>query len=117
MSRIWSANGVEIGDRVLISHNVNIHDCDAHPVSAVDRHAQFRRIAVAGHPREIGDIESAPVRIGDDVWIGFNGTILKGVSIGARSIIGAGSTVTNDVPSDSIFIADRVTRKVDEKSR
>lgn len=47
-------------------------------------------------------VQSAPVTIGDDVWIGANCIILKGVTIGARSVIGAGSIVTRDIPSDCI---------------
>jgi acetyltransferase-like isoleucine patch superfamily enzyme len=107
-TRIWSAESVEIGDRVLISHGVNIHDCNSHPRSPEARHRQFVSIARQGHPRQIDGIASAPVRIGDDAWIGFNAVILKGVTIGARSIVAAGSIVTRDVPADSLFIADRV---------
>ncbi len=44
----------------------------------------------------------APVVIEDDVLIGVNSIILKGVTIGARSIIGAGSVVTKSVPSDCV---------------
>lgn len=103
-TRIWSASSVTIGDRVLISHGVNIHDCDSHPRDARARHAQFRAIARTGHPADIESIASRPVAIGDDAWIGFNATILKGVTIGARSIVAAGSIVTRDVPPDSVHI-------------
>ena len=43
-----------------------------------------------------------PIVIEDDVWIGAHSIILKGVTIGARSIIGAGSIVTKDIPCDCI---------------
>jgi maltose O-acetyltransferase len=43
-----------------------------------------------------------PVRIGDDVWIGTGAVILKGVTIGARAIVGAGAVVNRDVPPDVI---------------
>ncbi len=110
-TRIWSADSVSIGSRVLISHGVNIHDCDSHPLDAAERHEHFRRLRTAGHPRETHSIASAPVRIEDDAWIGFNATILKGVTIGARSIVAAGSIVTRDVPADSIQIGGSVVRR------
>jgi acetyltransferase-like isoleucine patch superfamily enzyme len=107
-SRIWSAASIDIGDRVLISHNVNIHDCDSHPREPLMRHRQFVAIATSGHPRGIDGIEAAPIRIEDDAWIGFNVTILKGVTVGARSIVGAGSIVTSDIPVDSVVIGNSI---------
>jgi acetyltransferase-like isoleucine patch superfamily enzyme len=101
-SRIWSAKKIEIGDRVLISHNVNIHDTDGHPINAGARHKHFQEILTVGHPCENIDIPTAPVTIEDDVWIGFNSTILKGVTIGRGAIIGASSVVTKDVPAYTI---------------
>ena len=93
------AASVTIGNRVLISHLVNIHDTNSHPVDANKRHEQFLQILERGHPSEGDlDVRSAPIRIGDDVWIGFNSIILKGVTIGPRAIVAAGSVVTEDVP-------------------
>jgi len=111
-SRVWSADKVIIGNRVLISHDVNVHDTNSHPVDPIQRHAHFREILLHGHPRQIETFPSAPVVIEDDVWIGFNAIILKGVRIGARSIVAAGSIVTSDIPPDSLFIRDRVARKL-----
>lgn len=110
-TRIWSAARISIGDRVLISHGVNIHDCDSHPRDARERHEQFRAIAGEGHPHAIESIASRPIVIGADAWIGFNATILKGVTIGARSIVAAGSVVTRDVPPDSVHIGTAVEGK------
>jgi acetyltransferase-like isoleucine patch superfamily enzyme len=96
-SRIWSAKKIKIGDRVLISHNVNIHDTNGHPIDAEARHNHFQQISTEGHPLRDVDIDSKSILIEDDVWIGFNSTILKGVNIGKGAIIGASSVVTKDV--------------------
>jgi maltose O-acetyltransferase len=105
-SEIWSMNSVTIGDRVLIAHDVNIHDGTGHSLDARERHDHFRRILEQGHPTRLSDvpgITSSPVIIEDDVWISFGVTILKGVRIGARSVIAAGSIVAHDVPPDVLY--------------
>lgn len=96
-SYIWSTASIKIGDRVLISHNVNIHDNNSHSLSAQRRHRQFVDIFSTGHPQKIDDIDCKPILIEDDVWIGFNSTILKGVTIGRGAVVGACSVVTKDV--------------------
>ena len=102
-SRIWSAASIEIGDRVLISHNVNIHDTNAHSIDPQIRYRHFVETMTTGFPREnTVDIVSSPIVIGDDVWIGFNSIILKGVKIGRGVIVAAGSVVTKDIPEFSI---------------
>lgn len=102
-SRIWSAASIEIGDRVLISHNVNIHDTNAHSIDPRIRYRHFVETMSTGFPREnTVDIVSSPIVIGNDVWIGFNSIILKGVTIGRGAIVAAGSVVTKDIPEFSI---------------
>jgi acetyltransferase-like isoleucine patch superfamily enzyme len=100
-TRIWSAGRIDIGNRVLISHNVNIFDSLTHPLSARARHAQFQAIATSGHPKSI-ELAEQPVTIADDAWIGAGATILKGVSIGASAVVGAGAVVTHDVPAATV---------------
>jgi acetyltransferase-like isoleucine patch superfamily enzyme len=104
-TRIWSSNDLRIGDRVLISHGVDIHDTDSHPLAPEARFAQTKAILTRGHPRVIDNIRSAPIIIGNDVWIGFGATILKGVTIGDRAIIGARAFVDQDVPADGMIKA------------
>jgi acetyltransferase-like isoleucine patch superfamily enzyme len=113
-SRIWSAVEVKIGDRVLISHNVNIHDNDGHPIDSLQRHNHFLAIATLGHPKQNVDIPASPVIIEDDVWLCFNSTILKGVTIGKGAIVGASSVVTKDVPPGAIVAGNpaRIIKKV-----
>jgi acetyltransferase-like isoleucine patch superfamily enzyme len=101
-SRIWSAELISIGDRVLISHGVNIHDNNSHSLSATDRQRHFKQIVSTGHPAVVNDIASAPIVIEDDAWIGFNSTILKGVTVGRGAVVGATSVVTKDVPAYTI---------------
>lgn len=105
-TEIWSMDTITIGNRVLIAHNVNIHDGSAHSLDAHERHLHFRHIREKGHPRfwtDLPGVSSAPVTIEDDVWISFGATILKGVKIGAGSVIAAGSIVTKDVPPNVLY--------------
>jgi acetyltransferase-like isoleucine patch superfamily enzyme len=102
-SRIWSMSEVSIGDRVQISHGVNIHDNAAHSLSAAERHAQLSQILRGGgHPKDLGDVATAAITIGDDAWIGFNATILGGVNVGAGAVVGACAVVNRDVPAYTI---------------
>jgi acetyltransferase-like isoleucine patch superfamily enzyme len=86
---VGSASRISIGDRVMCGANVTITDTDWHPIDWRDRRA--------GKP---GD--SAPVVIREDVWLGMNTIVLKGVEIGMRSVIGAGSIVTRSLPEGVI---------------
>ena len=109
-SRVWSSESIDIGNHVYISHNVNIHDTNSHPINAELRSRHFYAIMSTGHPKEnTFDIKASPVVIDDDVWIGFNSTILKGVKIGKGSIIAACSVVTKDVPPNVIMSGNPAT--------
>ena len=112
-SRIWSSDpeGIQIGSRVLVAANVTIYDTNSHPMDPKERFSLTRAIFQVGHPREIDTIRSAPVMIGDDVWVASGVTILKGVSIGSRAIIGAGSIICTDVEPDALIPAGTVLRK------
>lgn len=119
-TRIWSAAQIRIGNRVLISHGVNIHDTDSHPLEAAKRHAHFRAIVTTGHPGPGQvEIDAEPIVLGDDVWIGFNAIILKGVSVGSGAIVAAGSVVTRDIPAGAIVAGNpaRVVRPADPGSK
>ena len=113
-SRIWSAVQINIGDRVLIGHNTSIFDSDTHPLNARKRHEQYVEIISHGHPAKI-DLREEPVTIENDVWIGCNVVVLKGVTIGQGSVIGAGSVVTKDVPPFTV-VAGNPARRVRELS-
>lgn len=117
-AKVWSALKISIGNRVLISHNVNIFDSLTHPISATKRHLQFKAIMQQGHPRNI-DLNERPVEIGDDVWIGANSCILSGVNIGAGAIVGAGSVVTKDIAPHTIVAGNpaRLIRELRDDER
>lgn len=100
-SRIWSASSIELGDRVLVSHSVNVFDSLTHPILAAARHEQVKQILEEGHPLKLSLGES-PVRIHDDAWIGAGAIVLRGVTIGKGGIVAAGAVVTKDVPPYSI---------------
>ncbi|RWD44654.1 acyltransferase [Mesorhizobium sp.] len=106
-STIWSSDpvGIKIGKGVLVSSGVAIHDTNSHPMDHEKRFAQTVAIFRAGHPRADPGIRSAPVTIGDDVWIGSGAMIMKGVTIGDRAIISARAIVRSDVPADALVRA------------
>lgn len=113
-TRIWSADSVNIGDRVFISHNVNIHDTNSHSVAPTSRYNHIRAIMSTGHPKiNDFDIQSEAIFIEDDVWIGFNSTVLKGVKIGKGSIVAACSVVTKNVP-EFVIVAGNPAKVVKE---
>jgi len=89
---VCAAKSVKIGNNCLIGANVTITDSDFHAVSPVNRRYNTNR----------DDIGCAPVVIEDNVWLGMNVLVLKGVTIGRNSIIAAGSVVTKSIPEDSI---------------
>ncbi len=89
---IYCSSCIKIGDYVNIGGGTRIIDTDFHSLDWRDRRVFNETNA-----------KSVPVYIGDDVFIGAGCIICKGVSIGARSIIGAGSVVTKSIPPDQIW--------------
>ena len=86
-------NKIIIGDNALIAPNVQMYTA-FHPTNAAERF---------GEPKEDGSFafcktQTAPIVIGDNVWIGGGVIIMPGVTIGNNVVIGAGSVVTKDIP-------------------
>lgn len=94
--------GIQIGNNVLIGHQVVLATLD-HDLLPADR----------------GVLHPAKIVIEDDVWIGSNATITKGVTIGHGSVIAAGSVVTKDVPPLSIVggVPAKVINKINKLKR
>lgn len=94
---IAAHNKISIGNYVCIAGGVNIVDTDFHPLTAAERMADTIAISPVGNKNYRPQFVSQPVIIEDEVWIGFNATILKGVRIGKGAIIQPGSVVVKDV--------------------
>ncbi len=75
---------IHIGRRVLIGSNVEIYDSDFHGIKLVDR-------------RRSNPAHAKPVRIGDDVFVGSNVRILKGVNVGEGAVVANSAVVIRDV--------------------
>lgn len=102
-------NRITVGDNALIAPYVQIYTA-FHPVNARERF---------GAVKEDGSFEfcvtqTAPVTIGDNVWIGGGAIILPGVTIGDNSVIGAGSVVTHSIPAGCVAVGNpcRVIREI-----
>lgn len=109
-TRIWSATRIVIGNHVQIAHNCNIFDSNIHSIDYRARREEFAKIVKIGVPSVHDGLRTAPVTIGDDAWLGADVTVLKGVAIGARAIVGAGSVVCHDVGEDQIVAGNPARR-------
>ncbi len=89
---------VRFGNYVVIGWNATIIDTDFHPLAPAERIADAIACSPLRNGRSRPHILKKPVVIEDDVWIGPNATILKGVRIGQGAFIEAGSLVTRDIP-------------------
>jgi galactoside O-acetyltransferase len=99
-STIICAQGVTIGDDVLISWGCQIVDHDSHALDWADRSSDVGDWYKGS--KDWSKVPCAPVVIGNRVWIGFNALVLKGVHIGDGAVVAAGSVVTRDVPANSL---------------
>lgn len=94
--------GVTLGDGCLIGHNVVFATLD-HGTAPEDRGAMY----------------PAPIRLGKNVWVGSNSTILRGVTVGDNAIIAAGSVVTKDVAANTVVggVPARHIRDIDRNEK
>lgn len=100
-SVINSVNRVEIGKDTAIATGVTIIDNNTHPLNPQDRR-YMRHTPHGSRERSNEHSANAPIIIGENVWIGSNARIQKGVTIGDNAIIAAHSVVTHDVPANAI---------------
>ena len=104
-----SRNEIDIGSNVMISFGCWIYDHNSHSLNWEDRCTDIDAclqsfkggLGAGGNmylTKNWETVKSAPIKIYDNVWIGFNSIILKGVTIGEGAVIAAGSVVVKDVP-------------------
>ena len=88
---------IEVNDNVLISYECIIADHDSHSISSAKRQEDLNRFRDS--KMNWSDVNTKPIIIKKNAWIGTRSIILKGVTIGEGSIVAAGSVVTTNVPN------------------
>ncbi len=115
---VMAEERIEIGSHCLISWNVGIADSDFHPLEPAQRIIDAHALAPFFKDRPPRPkLRTAPVIISDNVWIGMNAVILKGVTIGENSVVAAGAVVTKSVPPNVVVAGNPavVTKKLEAK--
>ena len=112
-------SNIELGERVFFNFNCTVLDVCKVIIGDYSQFGSGVQILTPLHPlnaalrrkQEYG----APVAIGADVWVGSGAIILPGVTIGARTVIGAGSVVSRSLPEDVLAVGNpcRVVRQID----
>jgi maltose O-acetyltransferase len=113
-------SNIMLGDRVYFNFNCTILDIAPVTIGAGVKFGPGVHLYTATHPLNAAERNSGlefgrPIEIGDDVWIGGGAIVCPGVKIGARSVIGAGSVVTKDIPADVVAVGNpcRVMRSIE----
>lgn len=96
-STIVCHKSIEIDEKVYIGGNCKIYDTDFHSLNIEERLS-----------KNDTDIKTAPVSIKSGAFIGAHSIVLKGVTIGENSVIGAGSVVTRDIPNNEVWAGNPV---------
>ena len=120
----WAGHHVHMGKNVYANFNLTLVDDGEIYIGDYTMIGPNATIATAGHPvlpelRQEAYQFNIPVHIGKNVWIGAGVIILPGVTVGDNTVIGAGSVVTKDIPSDVVAVGNpcRVLRPIGEKDR
>jgi maltose O-acetyltransferase len=106
---------IQLGERVFFNFNCVVLDVCRVEIGEHTLFGPAVQLYTATHPLDAlarrGKESGRPIAIGPDVWVGGGTIVLPGVTIGARSVIGAGSVVTRDVP-DGVFAAGNPCRVI-----
>ena len=96
---IVCAERISLGRRVFVAGGATIADADFHPLAPAARLADTIALSPVGDRARRPPMAAQAVTIGDDVWIGYNAVILKGVAVGDGAVIAPGAVVLDDVPA------------------
>ncbi len=120
----WGGHHVHFGKNVYANFNLTLVDDTHIYVGDYTMMGPNVTLATAGHPiapelREKGYQFNMPIHIGKNCWLGAGVIVLPGVTIGDNVVIGAGSVVTKDIPSNVVAVGNpcRVMREVSERDR
>jgi acetyltransferase-like isoleucine patch superfamily enzyme len=118
-ARIVCDSEIIIGDYALVSWNVVLMDTYRVPISAARRREELKLVPARQLRIASASVESKPIHIERNVWIGFDSCVLPGVTIGEGSIVGARSVVTANVPPFTIVAGNpaRVIREITPEER
>ncbi len=100
---------IYIGKDVIVNYNCTFLDTSRITIGDHTKIGPGCHLVTADHPRDAMErrkhaVRGIPIVIGEDCWLGANVTVLPGVTIGDRCIIGAGSVVTKDISSDTVSV-------------
>lgn len=108
-ARLISRESIIIGNDVTMAWGITLYDHNSHSLEWENRkfdnmqcYNDFKKYNNKVYNKNWKNVSSASIVIGDKVWIGFDVTILKGVTIGEGAIIGAKSVVTRNIPPWSV---------------
>lgn len=116
-SRVWSASSIIMGNYVLISHNVNIHDTSGHAYEWQERRREMDQFLPDFRSTPQNALKTKPIVIEDDVWLGANVVVLQGVRIGRGAIVGASTVVTRHVPEFCVAVGNpmRIVSRIEDQ--
>ena len=112
-------SNISLGERVFFNFNCTVLDVCPVRVGDFTQFGPGVQILTPLHPLDAElrrrEEYGAPVEIGSDVWVGAGALILPGVRIGSRTVIGAGSVVTRDIPEGVLAVGNpcRVVRAIE----
>lgn len=112
-------HGIKLGENVFVNYNATMLDGGLITIGSNTKLGPNCQLLTPNHPmdfkaRREPQERCLPIHIGEDCWLGAGVIVCPGVSIGDRSIIGAGSVVVKDIPSDCLAVGNpaRVVRKL-----
>lgn len=120
----WGGRHVHFGNLVYANFNLTMVDDTHIYVGDYTMFGPNVTVATAGHPivpelREKAYQYNFPVRIGRNCWIGAGALIMPGITIGDNVVVGAGSVVTKDLPSNVVAVGNpcRILREIGDYDR